>query len=140
MKPRKLPDRVGVVINGPEVIDSGWAISVLKLLEMFGSVFAVLGGTMGRLAVIDADLEDIISINARKTPSQSVHDLQASSDVIVLLNQAKNRQTGLAFGSRVAANARITRPLIQIDSGGILLPNWLAMILDLRRSWRRIYA
>lgn len=72
-------------------------------------------------AVIDAGLEDTIEINARKTPSQSVHDLQASSDVIVLLNQAKNRQTGLAFGSRVAANARITRPFIQIDSGGMFV-------------------
>jgi hypothetical protein len=49
MKPRKLPDKVGVVVHGPEVIDSGWAISVLKLLERFGSVFAILGGTMGWL-------------------------------------------------------------------------------------------
>jgi hypothetical protein len=91
------------------------------LLERFGSVSAVLGGTMGRLAVIDAGIEDIIDINAKKTPSQLVHDLQASSDAIVLLNQAKNRQTGLAFGSRVAANARIIRPLIQIDYGGMFV-------------------
>ncbi len=110
--------RIGAVVHGPEVIDSGFAPKILKYLERFGRVNAVLGGTMGRLAVIDAGLEDVIKINPKRRPSLSIKDLQPNSDIIVLLSQAKTRETGLAFGKKVAAAAGPSRPLIHVDCGG----------------------
>jgi hypothetical protein len=112
--------RIGVVVHGPEIIDSGCAISLINYLkkQKHSSVAAVLGGTMGRVAVIDAGLEDVICINPRQRPSQSILDLQDTSDVIFLLNQAKSRESGLVFGTMVAKAAGINKPLIQIDCGG----------------------
>lgn len=108
---------IGVVIHGPEVVDTGFALQALEWLEGHGDVVAVLGGTMGRVAVIDAGLEGRIDISRRRSPSQSVRDLQ-HSDLTVLLNHAKSRETGLVFGASVAARARPANPLIQADSGG----------------------
>jgi hypothetical protein len=110
--------RIGVVVHGPEIIDSGCALLLINYLKKLGSVTAVLGGTMGRVAVIDAGLEDVIFIRPRRRPSHSIQDLGAASDVIFLLNQAKSRESGLAFGTMVAAAAGMGRPLIQIDCGG----------------------
>jgi hypothetical protein len=44
--------------------------------------------------------------------------LEPSSDILFLLTQAKSRETGLAFGSMVAAAAAVAKPLILIDCGG----------------------
>lgn len=110
--------RIGVVVHGPEVIDSGSALKALSYLKRFGEVNAVLGGTMGRLAVMDAGLEDVIRISPKRRPSESIKDLQPDSDLIIILNQAKTRETGLAFGKKVAAHAGASRPIIQIDCGG----------------------
>lgn len=115
--------RIGVVVHGPEIIDSGCALSLINYLKKQNqaSVAAVLGGTMGRVAVIDAGLEDIITISPRQRPSQSILDLEDTSDIIFLLNQAKSRESGLVFGTMVAKAAGINKPLIQIDCGGIFV-------------------
>lgn len=110
--------RIGVVVHGPEIIDSGSAVQLINRLNKMGRVNAVLGGTMGRLAVIDADLEGIISINSRRRPSISIRDMAGDSDIVIILNQAKSRETGLAFGTMVAKLAGIDKPLMQIDCGG----------------------
>jgi hypothetical protein len=109
---------IGVVVHGPEIIDSGSALLLINYLKKLGLVTAVLGGTMGRVAVNDAGLEDAIAISPRRRPSQSIQDLEATSDVIFLLNLAKSRESGLAFGAMVAQAAGIGKPLIQIDCGG----------------------
>ncbi len=111
-------NRIGVVIHGPEVIDSGAARKLINYLQKFGIVTAILGGTMGRLAIIDAGLDDIIAISPKRKPSESLRDLQATSDMLILINQAKTKETAMAFGSRIADNAKATKPLIQIDCGG----------------------
>jgi hypothetical protein len=110
--------RFGVVVHGPEIVDSGNALQLIDYLKKYGTVKAVLGGTMGRVAVMDAGLESVISFSPRRRPSRSIQDLAPDSDAIFLLNQAKSRETGLAFGSMVAAGAGIVKPLIQIDCGG----------------------
>ncbi len=110
--------RIGVVVHGPEIIDSGGAVQLINHLKQMGRVNAVLGGTMGRVAVIDADLEGIITINTRRRPSISIRDMAEDSDIVIILNQAKSRETGLVFGTMVAKLAGIDKPLIQIDCGG----------------------
>ena len=46
--------KIGLVIHGPEVIDSGEAEKVLEKLSCMGKVEAKLGGAMGKAAVLDA--------------------------------------------------------------------------------------
>ena len=110
--------KVGVVVHGPEVIDSGRAAEALNLLADVGHVAAVLGGTMGRVAVIDAALEDRIDISMRERPSRSVARLEPFVDVVILLNCAKTAETGLAFGAMVRERAKPKKPLILADYGG----------------------
>ena len=110
--------RIGVVVHGPEIIDSGHALQLIDHLKKMGRVNAVLGGTMGRVAVIDAGIQDKISINTRRRPSISIRDMAEDSDIIFLINQAKSRETGQAFGTMVAKLAGIDKPLVQIDCGG----------------------
>lgn len=57
--------KIGVVVHGPHIIDTGYALKIIKLLERYGKVKAVLGGTMGRTAVYDAHLENIIDISKK---------------------------------------------------------------------------
>ncbi len=51
--------KIGVVVHGPQIVDTGFAEKILGLLENYGDVKALLGGTMGRTAVIDARLEEV---------------------------------------------------------------------------------
>jgi hypothetical protein len=110
--------RIGVVVHGPEVVDSSYALRLIDYLKGLGEVHAVLGGTMGRVAVMDAGLEELIDISSRRTPSQAIKDLQAESDLIVILNQAKSRESGLGFGARIASKIDASKPVVQVDFGG----------------------
>lgn len=114
-------DEIGVVVHGPEVVDSGWAERALDILETVGSVIAVLGGTMGRVAVIDAALENRIDISIRERPSRSVRRLEPTVGMVILLNYAKTRETGLVFGAMVAERAKPKKPLLLADYGGRFL-------------------
>ena len=94
--------RIGVVVHGPNIIDSGYALELINLLSNYGVVSARLGGTMGRTAVIDASLENLIDIKKKLVPSDSLkmfHDDDA--DVIFLLNYGKSDVTGQVFGYKV---------------------------------------
>ena len=94
--------RIGIVVHGPNIIDSGYALKLINLIEDYGDVKIRLGGTMGRTAVIDASLEDIIDISRKLVPSDSLkifHD--DGVDVIFLLNYGKSDVTGQVFGYKV---------------------------------------
>jgi len=106
------------VLHGPEIIDSGCALKLIRHLQRLGRVKAVLGGTMGRVALIDGGLQEAVQISPRRRPSQSIQDLEGGSDIIFLLNLAKSRESGLIFGAMVAQAAGGGSPLIQIDCGG----------------------
>lgn len=76
---------------------------------------------MGRVALIDSGLEDIITASSRKRPSQSIRDFEDECDVIFLLNQAKTQESGIVFGAMVEQAAGLGKPLIQIDCGGMFV-------------------
>ena len=116
--------KIGVVVHGPNVIDSGYALKLINLLGEYGEVKARLGGTMGRTAVIDAGLENVIDISRKLVPSDSLkifHD--ENVDVIFLLNYGKSDVTGQVFGYKVF-NHYIEKisdnniPVIQIERPG----------------------
>ena len=94
--------KIGIVVHGPKIIDSGYALKIIDLLKNYGDVSARLGGTMGRTAVIDASLENIIDISKKLVPSDSLklfHDINC--DVIFLINYGKSNVTGQVFGYKV---------------------------------------
>ena len=116
--------KIGVVVHGPNIIDSGYALKLINLLKDYGEVSARLGGTMGRTAVIDASLERIIDISRKLVPSDSLkmfHDDDV--DVIFLLNYGKSDVTGQVFGYKVY-NHYVDKidendvPIIQIERPG----------------------
>ncbi len=116
--------KIGVVVHGPNIIDSGYALKLINLLKEFGDVSARLGGTMGRTAVIDASLENVIDISQKLVPSDSLkifHD--DGVDVIFLLNYGKSDVTGQVFGYKVY-NHYVEKipdnniPVIQIERPG----------------------
>ena len=93
---------IGVVVHGPGIVDSGWAKKIIDILSNFGNVRCRLGGTMGRTAVIDAGLEDVIDISLKLLPSQSLELFNREhADVIFLLNYGKSAETGRVFGYKV---------------------------------------
>lgn len=110
---------IGVVIHGPQMLDSGYAKKILDLLGNYGKVKARLGGTMGRTAVIDAKLENTIDISRKLLPSQSI-DLFVDEkvDVIFLLDYGKSSVTGHAFGYKVSGRCKDNEKLIQIERPG----------------------
>jgi len=120
--------KIGLVIHGPEVIDSGEAKRVFERFSCVGKVEAKLGGTMGKVAVLDAGLENIIDISQHQKPSACIESLFEASDLVCLLNRGKNIETGKVFGEMVTYRLREPeiKPLVQIESpestNGILIP------------------
>ena len=117
--------RIGVVIHGPAVIDSGKALGVLEIISGMGDVLAILGGTMGKAAVIDAGLEGQIDISRNLKPSETIVELSSNCDIILLVNEGKSCETGLIFGSMVFGKLdSILIPLYQIEFGSecVLIP------------------
>ena len=116
--------RIGIVVHGPNIIDSGYALKLIELLKGYGDVSVRLGGTMGRTAVIDASLEKVIDISKKLVPSDSLkifHDDDV--DVIFLLNYGKSNVTGQVFGYKVYNHyvekiADNNVPIIQIERPG----------------------
>lgn len=107
--------KIGVIVHGPGIIDSGCAKKIIDILNEYGQVTCRLGGTMGRTAVIDAHLEDIINIEDKLLPSQSIKLLSEDNDVLFLLNYGKSTITGHTFGYKVLNNADKNINLIQIE-------------------------
>lgn len=107
--------KIGVIVHGPKIIDSGCAEKIIKILGDYGEVTCRLGGTMGRTAVIDAHMEDIINIEDKLLPSQSINLLSEDNDVLFLLNYGKSIITGHTFGYKVLTNAGKNINLIQIE-------------------------
>ena len=116
--------RIGVVVHGPNIIDSGYALELIELLKTYGEVSARLGGTMGRTAVIDANLEGVIDISRKLVPSDSLKLFYDECvDVIFLLNYGKSDVTGQVFGYKVYNHfiGKIPEndvPVIQIERPG----------------------
>ena len=115
---------IGVVVHGPNIIDSGYGLKIINYLKKRANIVCRLGGTMGRTAVIDASLENIIDISRKLLPSESLDVLaQNNPDVIILMNYGKSSITGHVFGYKVfdhyfekTKNKQI--PIIQIERPG----------------------
>jgi len=110
--------KIGIVVHGPGIVDSGYAGKIIEILSEYGEIKARLGGTMGRTAVIDAHMENIIDIRRKLLPSESVRSfMNEGVDLIFLLNYGKSNITGHTFGYKVHQKSN-NPPLIQIERPG----------------------
>ncbi len=107
--------RIGIVLHGPEIIDAGGAKNIIEAFREH-EVIAKLGGTMGRTAVLDAGLEDMIDISQGLTPSETLNGLKDSIDLAILLNHGKTLETGKHFGRMVASKLVSTLRFVHIES------------------------
>ncbi len=108
--------RIGIVLHGPEIIDAGSAQRIIEIFKREHDVAVKLGGTMGRTAVLDAGLEDVIDISQGLTPSETTNALKDSIDLAILLNQGKTLETGKQFGRIVASKLDASAPFVHIES------------------------
>jgi len=111
--------RLGIVLHGPEIIDSGRALALMDLFEGKAECEVCLGGAMGAIAVIDAHLEDRVDINREKV-SQAIVRLDGNCDAVLVLNRSKTRESGVAFGSILSRRFSATHPVIQLDDGFVM--------------------
>lgn len=110
--------KIGVIVHGPGIIDTGYAEKIINILKEYGEVSCRLGGTMGRTAVIDAHMEDEIDITRKLLPSQSIQLSSQENDILFLLNYGKSQVTGHTFGYKVLSNVKEKVNLIQIERPG----------------------
>lgn len=117
--------RIGIILHGPEIVDTGSARQIIGIFAKEHDVTAKLGGTMGRTAVLDAGLEDVIDISQGLTPSETVIAMKGSIDLAILLNHGKTHETGRNFGRIIASRLPTgSPPFIHIerpDSGGSII-------------------
>lgn len=138
--------RIAVIVHGPEAVDTGLASEVISNASDLGQVRAAVGGTTAVAAVIDAGLEQVIDIGSRELPSAAIGRVSGSSDLVLLVNQGKDRESSLSFGRLVMSKVTVPVPVVQIDDGMCILwagrdqdlegfgPLFKGEILDLRHD------
>ncbi|AAM05150.1 DUF2117 family protein [Methanosarcina acetivorans] len=113
--------QIGIVIHNLQLMDSPQTVKdILALLSRENCINACLCGTMGKVAAIDAGLEDLIEIEQFLKPSACIETLFGSNDLVCLLNHGRELQTGRTFGRIVVSNIKNPdeKPLIQIERPG----------------------
>jgi hypothetical protein len=106
---------VGLVIHGPELIDSGNIGDLLNVLSALGPLHARAGGTMARVAILDNQLTSIDT--SKKMHTSEALNLLSGKDVLVLANCGKTLETGIVFGEIVSS--RVQRSVIQVERLGV---------------------
>lgn len=137
--------RIAVVVHGPEAVDSGLALEIIGKALLLGTVRARVGGASAVAAVIDARLEDTISIDSQELPSVTIRDMGRDADLVLLVNEGKDRDSSLAFGRMVMSKVLpFHGPVVQVendlniiwsgddDALGPYLELWKGEVLDLR--------
>jgi len=107
--------KIALVIHGPEILDSGRILILIRILKKLGSLYALIGGTMGRVAAKDSLLEDFVDTSKKMQPSAALNYL-SELDVLVLANCGKTNLTGEIFGQIVSSKVR--RSVIQVERPG----------------------
>jgi hypothetical protein len=115
---------IGLVIHGPELIDSGKIVNVVEVLRALGPVSVLVGGTMARVAALDNNMTFIDASKKIHTSDALAH--LSNKGVLVLANCGKTFETGTVFGQIVSS--RVQRSVIQVErpglvDGGVIL--WL---------------
>ncbi|HML26609.1 MAG TPA: DUF2117 domain-containing protein, partial [Methanomethylovorans sp.] len=99
--------KIGLVIHGPEAVDSGQARKIIEILSTKGNVTAMIAGTMGKTAVIDAHMENVIDIIRSLRPSECIEE-------------CIDMETGIAFAGMVISHLKRKdeKPIVHIERPG----------------------
>lgn len=108
--------RIAVVVHGPEAVDTGLVSEVIEAASVLGDVRVAVGGTTAVAAVIDAGLEEVIDVSSRELPSAAIQRASSCSDLILLVNQGKDKDSSLAFGRLVMSKVSVQVPVLQVES------------------------
>ncbi|MGZ4943371.1 MAG: DUF2117 domain-containing protein [Halobacteriota archaeon] len=111
----QLPTGIGLVIHGPEIIDSGKLADLVYTLNKLGPLYVVTGGTMARVAVLDSPLKPLVDVT-RKMHTSDALSYFSNKDAIILANCGKTLATGTFFGQIVSSRA--DRSIIQVERPG----------------------
>ncbi|MDI3482189.1 MAG: hypothetical protein PWQ88_60 [Candidatus Methanomethylophilaceae archaeon] len=103
---------IGIVIHGPEPVDSGYFQKIESLLPTVERI--VMAGTTGATAVIDAGLQDKVEILRYECISDAVADLMFEYEAVVIVNQGKTMEGSLHLASVVSSR-------IPSERGGVVL-------------------
>lgn len=131
--------KIGIVVHGPDIVDTSMALKIINILKGYGNCNAVMAGTIGKTAVLDAYLEDLIDITASMKPSECIEDFFKTKDAVFLLNHGKSVKNGYYFANIVVSKLanRNCKPLIQIERpsspDGEIIP-WNRNSLDLAKD------
>lgn len=109
--------KIGIVVHGPHIVDTGMASKLIELLGCYGKCTVIMAGTIGKTAVLDAHLEDTIDITRSMKPSECIEKFFSTKDVVFLLNHGKSLENGYYFANIVISKLadRNCKPLIQIE-------------------------
>jgi hypothetical protein len=107
---------IGLVIHGPELIDSGKIADIIEALSLLGPVSALVGGTMARVAALDKHLTCIDT--SQKIQTSDALAKVSDKEVLVLANYGKTSETGTIFGQIVSS--RVQRSVIQVERLGMV--------------------
>lgn len=113
--------RIGIVIHNLQLMDSPRTVkNILTLLSKENSINACLCGTMGKVAALDAGLENMIVIDQVLKPSACIESFFGSNDLVCLLNHGRELETGRTFGRIVFSHLKNPeeKPFIQIERPG----------------------
>lgn len=109
------------MVHNLQLIDSPQVIrDILSLFSEKNCIDARLCGTLGKIAAIDAGLEDLIDISQTLKPSACIEALFRTNDLVCLLNHGKELKSGRTFGRIVVSNLKNPeeKPLLQIERPG----------------------
>ncbi|MDD4498468.1 MAG: DUF2117 domain-containing protein [Methanosarcinaceae archaeon] len=112
--------KIGIVVHGTELLDSGRAREFLTLLSGENRIRTCVCGTMGKIAAMDAGLEGEIDLGQHLKPSASIEAFFETEDLVCLLNHGKELDSGRAFGRIVVSHLENSeaKPLLQVERPG----------------------
>lgn len=113
--------QIGIVIHNFQLMDSPKTVeNILTLLSGDNCIDACLCGTMGKIAAIDAGMENLVEVGRLMKPSTCIEHFFRSKDLVCLLNHGKELTTGRTFGRIVVSHLKNPeeKPLIQIERPG----------------------
>lgn len=120
MPPERTKNRlaidIGLVIHGPELIDSGKIGDIVEALRALGPLYALAGGTLARVAASDMHLT-FIDTSQKIHTSDALNQL-SGREVLVLANYGKTSETGTIFGQIVSS--RVRRSVVQVERPGLI--------------------
>ncbi len=108
-------------LHMPGVFDTGWAERMISLIKKYGDYVAVVGGTIGAVAMMDAHLESKVKIIQEKF-SEWINKNRFEFDVIVNSMGASDVERMMADSWHIYK--RTALPIVGVDTNNRVVAFW----------------